>query len=124
MSTVGITTPYVPGTLVRARGREWVVLPRDDPEVLMLRPLGGADRDAVGLFLPLEGHDVVPATFPPPDPAEAGDNTAGALLRDADRGRPSARQRLTYLTEISQTGRKRPAMRSYVVVRRGTVGAV
>ena len=85
MSAPGTSTPYVPGTLVRARGREWVVLPRDDPEILMLRPLGGADRDAVGLFLPLEGHDVAPATFPPPDPAEAGDNTAGALLRDAVR---------------------------------------
>ena len=46
MSSPSRSTPYVPGTLVRARGREWVVLPRDDPEILMLRPLGGADRDA------------------------------------------------------------------------------
>jgi len=29
------------GSMVRARGREWVVLPSDDPEILRLRPLGG-----------------------------------------------------------------------------------
>ena len=76
---------YVPGSLVRARGREWVVLPQDDPDILMLRPLGGMERDTVGLFLPLEGHDVQEATFSVPDPAQAGDNIAGALLRDAVR---------------------------------------
>lgn len=76
---------YAVGSLVRARGREWVVLPRDDEEVLRLRPLGGTDDDAVGLFLPLEGSDVRPATFALPDPARAGDNTAARLLRDAVR---------------------------------------
>lgn len=79
------TRSYVPGSLVRARGREWVVLPQDDPEILLLRPLGGLDRDTVGLFLPLEAHDVTAATFAPPDPNDAGDNVAGALLRDAVR---------------------------------------
>ncbi len=85
MSIATADSPYVTGSLVRARGREWVVLPQDDPEVLRLRPLGGTDADVVGLFLPLEGHDVRPATFAPPDPAQAGDHTAGLLLRDAVR---------------------------------------
>ncbi len=76
---------FAVGSLVRARGREWVVLPQDDAEVLRLRPLGGTDADVVGLFLPLEGHDVQPATFAPPDPTQAGDHTAGLLLRDAVR---------------------------------------
>jgi hypothetical protein len=80
--------PFATGSLVRARGREWVVLPQDDPEVLRLRPLGGTDADAVGLFWPLEGHDLRPATFALPDPAQAGDHTAGLLLRDAVRLRP------------------------------------
>jgi len=77
--------PYTPGTLVRARGREWVVLPQEDPDILSLRPLGGMEGERVGLFLPIEGDDVSPATFAPPDPAQAGDHTAGLLLRDAVR---------------------------------------
>lgn len=85
MSTSAAPVPYVTGSLVRARGREWVVLPQDDPEVLRLRPLGGTDTDAIGLFLPLEGHDVQHATFALPDPTQAGDHTAGLLLRDAVR---------------------------------------
>jgi hypothetical protein len=75
------------GSLVRARGREWVVLPPagDIPDLLLLRPLGGTDEDACGIYLPLEGHDVAQATFAPPDPRAAGDSTAALLLRDATR---------------------------------------
>lgn len=81
-----MTAPrFTVGSLVAARGREWVVLPNDDPELLMLRPLGGADADACGVYLPLEGHDVRPATFAAPDPAAAGDHTSARLLRDAAR---------------------------------------
>ncbi|HEX5497636.1 MAG TPA: helicase-related protein, partial [Thermomicrobiales bacterium] len=76
---------YAVGSLVRARGREWVVLPQDAEDVLLLRPLGGSDADATGLYLPIEGGDVAAATFPPPEPARAGDNTAARLLRDAVR---------------------------------------
>ncbi len=80
-----MATRFAVGSLVRARGREWVVLPQDDDDVLLLRPLGGTDGDAVGLYLPLEGHDVSSATFALPDPAQAGDSTAATLLRDAVR---------------------------------------
>src|SRR6188768_3136948 len=80
-----MTTSYAIGSLVKARGREWVVLPNDDDDILMLRPLGGTDGDATGLYLPLEGNDVQSATFSRPDPARAGDNTSARLLRDAVR---------------------------------------
>jgi len=33
-----------PGTLVRYREREWVVLPSQDPDLLLLRPIGGGGR--------------------------------------------------------------------------------
>ena len=33
-----------PGSIVRARGREWVVLPNPAPNTLKLRPLGGGDQ--------------------------------------------------------------------------------
>jgi hypothetical protein len=59
---------YPPGSLVHVRGRDWVVLPGDEPDVLRLRPLTGED-EAHGVFLPLEGHAVRPATFPWPDPS-------------------------------------------------------
>ena len=32
---------YPVGSLVRARGREWIVLPREEEDLLLLRPLGG-----------------------------------------------------------------------------------
>ena len=80
-----MATRFAVGSLVRARGREWVVLPQDDDDVLLLRPLGGTDGDAVGLYLPLEGHDVSSASFALPDPSKSGDSTSAALLRDAVR---------------------------------------
>jgi len=74
-----------PGMLVNARKRDWIVLPSPDPDVLRLRPLTGGEADAVGVFLPLEGRDVTPSSFAPPDPAHAGDTMGGLLLRDAAR---------------------------------------
>ena len=73
------------GSLVKCRGREWVVLPDsgDDPDLLMLRPLAGTDDEVTGIYLPLES--VEPATFDLPDPATVGDHVSCRLLRDAVR---------------------------------------
>jgi superfamily II DNA or RNA helicase len=76
---------FAVGSLVRCREREWVVLPSQDDDLLLLRPLGGRAAGVCGVFLPLEEHDVRPATFAPPDPAAMGDFESGALLRDAAR---------------------------------------
>ena len=73
------------GSLVRTRGRDWVVLSSDHPDVLRLRPLTGSDEDAVGLFWPLEHNLVASSHFSPPDPATAGDSIGGVLLQDAAR---------------------------------------
>ncbi|MFN8515187.1 MAG: helicase-related protein [Chloroflexia bacterium] len=51
---------------------------------MLLRPLGGTDEDACGIYLPLE-PDVESASFALPDPLMAGDSTAALLLRDATR---------------------------------------
>jgi superfamily II DNA or RNA helicase len=74
---------FQPGTLVRARGREWVVLPETKDKILYLRPLGGGEDDATVIYLPLERKPPEPATFAPPDPAKAGSQAASLLLRDA-----------------------------------------
>jgi superfamily II DNA or RNA helicase len=71
------------GSLVRARGREWVVLPESEGDMLILRPLGGTDDEVAGIYLPLE--NVSPAQFELPDPAHVGDQISCRLLRDAVR---------------------------------------
>lgn len=71
------------GSLVKARGREWVVLPDSAGEMLILRPLGGTDDEVTGIYLPLE--EVLPATFDLPDPQSVGDYRSARLLRDAVR---------------------------------------
>jgi hypothetical protein len=61
-----LAAPPPVGSLVHARGRDWVVAPAQEPDVLRLRPLTGSDDEAVGLFLPLEGHSIQPSAFAPP----------------------------------------------------------
>lgn len=55
---------FYPGSLVSARGREWIVLPESDAATLRLRPLGGGEKDECLIYLPLERQPVGPATFP------------------------------------------------------------
>lgn len=38
-------TDSQPGSLIRYREREWVVLPADDPNLVLLRPIGGSARN-------------------------------------------------------------------------------
>ncbi|WP_029214556.1 helicase-related protein [Kallotenue papyrolyticum] len=73
------------GSLVRVREREWVVLPSPRDDVLLLRPLGGAEAEICGIYRPLEEHLVSAADFPPPRVESAGDFESGRLLRDAAR---------------------------------------
>ena len=72
---------YAAGSLVTARGREWVVLPDSDPDLLVLRPLGGTDDDIAAVFPALE--QVTEARFPAPAPEDLGDAQAAGLLRTA-----------------------------------------
>ncbi|WP_457651645.1 helicase-related protein [Rhodocaloribacter sp.] len=74
---------YAPGSLVRARQRDWVVLPESRDHQLILRPIGGRQEEITGVHTELEL--VKPAQFPPPDPEHAGTFLQGRLLRDAVR---------------------------------------
>jgi hypothetical protein len=79
-----IATPrFTIGSIVKARGREWVVVPGDDPEIILLRPLGGNERDVTGILPALER--VESASFPLPNPDDFGDHVTAQLLRDAIR---------------------------------------
>jgi SNF2 family DNA or RNA helicase len=74
---------FQPGSIVNARGREWVVLPQSREQILHLRPMGASEQEATVLYLPLEREPVVQATFPLPDPEQAGTSIGAQLLRDA-----------------------------------------
>lgn len=72
-----------PGTLIHARGREWVVLPESTEELIMARPLGGHDEEITGILPVIEA--VQSASFPLPCRDDIGDFASGKLLRDAAR---------------------------------------
>lgn len=80
MSTASLSKP---GTLIRSRGREWVVLPDSSDELLLARPVGGLDEEIVGILPSVE--PVESATFPLPSREHVGDFASGRLLREAAR---------------------------------------
>ncbi len=79
----GLPNHFAPGSLVRARGREWIVLSGASEDELHLRPLSGSEEDATVLCPALEFDPVAPATFPPPDGGLRANQETALLLRDA-----------------------------------------
>lgn len=76
-----------PGKLVSLRGREWVVLPSNSTDLLIIRPLGGSDEETTGIYLPLAIPEDVPsdAQFPRPSREDLGDISTARFLYDAAR---------------------------------------
>lgn len=73
---------FTPGSLVRARGREWIVQPGSVAPLLRLRPLSGSEEESAIVHTGLE-LDVASAHFPEPDPAQEGSQHDAILLADA-----------------------------------------
>jgi superfamily II DNA or RNA helicase len=82
-----MTTLFQPGKLVYLRGREWVVLPSDDDQLLVIKPLGGSEDEIAGIYLPLgiESDRPIDAHFAPPTPEDLGDISTARLLYDSAR---------------------------------------
>ena len=82
-----MNTTLQPGKLVSLRGRDWVVLPSDAPELLVVKPLGGSDEEITGVYLPLEIPEDLPqdARFSPPGTEDLGEISTARLLYDAAR---------------------------------------
>jgi superfamily II DNA or RNA helicase len=78
-------TSFTPGSLVRARGRDWIVLPGREPGLLRLRPLTRGHANEVGIYLPLEGKQIASAQFESPAAERPGDATGVMALFDAAR---------------------------------------
>jgi superfamily II DNA or RNA helicase len=80
MSTAVLSKP---GTLIHARGREWVVLPESSDALLIARPVGGLGEEITGILPTVE--PVQSAAFRLPTRDDLGDFASGQLLRDAAR---------------------------------------
>jgi hypothetical protein len=78
-----MAVPYSPGSLIRARGREWIVLTGSDADTLRVRPVSGSEEDQTLIHLALEAEPVAEATFPDPDVRQKAGHDAALLLRDA-----------------------------------------
>ncbi|OGG43369.1 MAG: helicase [Candidatus Handelsmanbacteria bacterium RIFCSPLOWO2_12_FULL_64_10] len=82
-----------PGSIVRCRNRDWVLLPSDSSEVHLLRPLTGATDEVVAIhkrLTDLLGYDlpeerVRSATFPLPTVDDLADAGSAHLLWQAAR---------------------------------------
>jgi len=82
-----------PGALVRYRERDWVVLPSDDPNLVLLRPIGGSAREVCGVVKPLADlmayeapyERIEAADFPLPSPEDVQDHAAVRLLLESAR---------------------------------------
>lgn len=80
-------TEYKPGKLVTFREREWVVLPSGDPDLVMLKPMGGSEDETTAVYLPLQmpGETIKEARFPNPTAGDLDDFQSARMLFDATR---------------------------------------
>lgn len=78
---------FKPGSLVTLRNRPWVVLPSEDTDLLLIKPLGGSDDEITGIFKPLVNAADKPQTynFIKPSENDLGDFTSAKLLYNAAR---------------------------------------
>ena len=76
---------WTPGSLVSARGRNWIVVPSTDDDITLLRPLHSSDSEVTGIFMPLEPDVVEETNYPSPTPEQSGDFRGSLLLKDAVR---------------------------------------
>ncbi len=78
---------YQTGSMVKCRGRDWIVTASGDPELVLLKPLGGSDEEMTGIYLPFRNpHDKIePAHFPLPTERSIGDISSSRLLFEAAR---------------------------------------
>lgn len=71
-----------PGSLIKLRDREWIVIDNPRNGRLRVRPIGLGEEDATTILVGLE-RDIRSAEFDAPDPGRAGPSAAARMLRDA-----------------------------------------
>jgi len=75
------------GALVKVRNRDWVVLPSNDENLVLLKPLGGSEDEVTGVYLPLafENDRLESTSFAWPGEGDLGDISSARLLYNAVR---------------------------------------
>ncbi len=78
---------FKPGSLVTLRNRPWIVLPSDDKDVFLIKPLGGSEEEITGIYIPLANQSDLPKSynFKKPDKTDIGDFYSAKLLYNAAR---------------------------------------
>lgn len=78
---------FKPGSLVNIRNRAWVVLPSEESDVLLVKPLGGSEDEITGIYKPLNNPGDIPQSynFIKPSEKDLGDFTSAKLLYNAAR---------------------------------------
>jgi len=78
---------YKAGSLVNVRNRDWVVMPSNDEQLLLLKPLDGSEEEITGIFLPLRfpEDNIKSSEFPKPSINDIGDLSSAKLLYNACR---------------------------------------
>jgi len=82
-----------PGCIVRCRNRDWVLLPSDEPDLHLLRPLTGATDEVMAISKSLSNllrytypeEGLTEATFPPPKTDDISNAVGTQLLWQAAR---------------------------------------
>lgn len=77
-----------PGSIVRCRDRQWVVLPSENLEVVRLRSLSGNEDEITGIYrhlLETNLEAIAEASFPLPSANQVKDHAAANVLMDAAR---------------------------------------
>lgn len=78
---------FKPGSLITLRNRPWMVLPSDNVDLLLIKPLGGSDDEITGIFKPLANEADIPESynFIKPSESDLGDFASAKLLYNAAR---------------------------------------
>jgi len=78
---------FKPGSLVTLRNRPWIVLPSDDKDLFLVKPLGGTEEETTGIYIPLANKADLPTSynFKKPDKTDIGDFYSAKLLYNAAR---------------------------------------
>lgn len=78
---------FQPGSLVTTRNREWIVLPSNDPDLVLLKPLGGSDEEITGIYKDLNFVEdkITSYNFPIPNSQDIGDLNSARILYNACR---------------------------------------
>jgi superfamily II DNA or RNA helicase len=75
------------GSLVKTRGRDWIVMPSNNEDLVLLKPLGGSEEEITGIYLPLafESDRLESTNFPKVTADDIGDISSARLLYNACR---------------------------------------